>query len=318
MSEIHISPCHLCPRDCGALRSEGKTGVCGVTDTLRLARAALHYWEEPCISGKSGSGAVFFSGCNMRCVFCQNRDIALGRAGVDITGERLVEIFLELQAQGANNINLVTACHYIPQVAEALRKAKERGLSVPIVYNSGGYESAASLRLLDGLIDVYLPDMKYMEADLASACSHAPDYPERAKEAIAEMVRQTGGEGCLFDDSGLIRKGVIVRHLLLPGHVKNAKAVAEYLYTTYGDRIYLSLMSQYTPMEAVRDDPLLGRTVTKREYRRLLDYCMDLGITHAYIQEGEVAKESFIPAFNAEGVLRSAGKGEEEIKKEYL
>ncbi len=306
MSDTDFSPCRLCPRNCGALRTEGQSGVCGVTDTLRLARAALHYWEEPCISGVHGSGAVFFSGCNLRCVFCQNRDIALGRAGVDITPHRLTEIFLELEAQGAHNINLVTACHYIPIVAECLKEAKRQGLSIPVVYNSGGYESVEGLRHLEGLIDVYLPDMKYMDAELAAAYSRAPDYPEKAQAAVAEMVRQTAQEGCLFDEDGMIRRGVIVRHLLLPGHVKNAKAVADYLYSTYGEKIYLSLMSQYTPMEALRDDPLLGRTVTKREYQRLLGYCLELGITNAYIQEGEAAKESFIPAFNAEGVLPGA------------
>ena len=292
--------CHLCPRNCGADRLDGQKGFCGVGADIMVARAALHMWEEPCISGKEGSGAVFFSGCSLGCGFCQNRTISRGQSGKVITVEHLAGLFLNLQEQNANNINLVTAGHFLPQVREALTLAKEQGLAIPVVYNSSGYEKAEMLRYLDGLVDIYLPDFKYMETDLAGKYSHAKDYPEAAMEALKEMVRQVGAPE--FDERGMMKKGVIVRQLLLPGHVKNSKKVIEYLYGTYGDQIYISLMNQYTPMPAMKDDPQLSRKVTEREYDRLLDYAISLGVTNCFIQEGETAKESFIPEFNGEGV----------------
>ena len=295
-----LKDCHLCPRNCGVDRLAGQKGFCGVDAGIMVARAALHMWEEPCISGKEGSGAVFFSGCSLGCVFCQNRTISKGQSGKVITVERLAELFLDLQGQKANNINLVTAGHFLPQVREALILAKEQGLTIPVVYNSSGYEKAEMLRYLDGLVDIYLPDLKYLEADLAGKYSHAKDYPEVAMKALEEMVRQVGMPE--FDERGMMKKGVIVRHLLLPGHVRNSKKVLEYLYGTYGDQIYISLMSQYTPMPAMKDDPQLSRKVTDREYDRLLDYAISLGVTNCFIQEGETAKESFIPEFNGEGV----------------
>ena len=295
-----LKDCHLCPRNCGVDRLAGQKGFCGVDAGIMVARAALHMWEEPCISGKEGSGAVFFSGCSLGCVFCQNRTISKGQSGKVITVERLAELFLDLQGQKANNINLVTAGHFLPQVREALILAKEQGLTIPVVYNSSGYEKAEMLRYLDGLVDIYLPDLKYLEADLAGKYSHAKDYPEVAMKALEEMVRQVGTPE--FDERGMMKKGVIVRHLLLPGHVRNSKKVLEYLYGTYGDQIYISLMSQYTPMPAMKDDPQLSRKVTDREYDRLLDYAISLGVTNCFIQEGETAKESFIPEFNGEGV----------------
>ncbi len=294
--------CRLCPRQCGVDRTAGQKGVCGCTDQLRVSRAALHMWEEPCISGKEGSGAVFFSGCNLRCRFCQNQEISRGEAGVVITTERLAEIFLELQANGANNINLVTACHYLPHVITALRMAKEQGLRIPVLYNSSGYESPEMLKLLEGLVDVWLPDFKYSEGDLARNYSGAPDYPEAARAAIAEMYRQSGE--IEFDERGMIQRGLVVRNLLLPGHVKNSKAVLRELYEEYGDQIFISIMSQYTPMPQVADDKLLSRRVTPREYERLVDYAVDLGVTNGFIQEREVAKDSFIPSFDGEGVLK--------------
>ena len=295
-----LKDCHLCPRNCGVDRLAGQKGFCGVDAGIMVARAALHMWEEPCISGKEGSGAVFFSGCSLGCVFCQNRTISKGQSGKVITVERLAELFLDLQGQKANNINLVTAGHFLPQVREALILAKEQGLTIPVVYNSSGYEKAEMLRYLDGLVDIYLPDLKYLEADLAGKYSHAKDYPEVAMKALEEMVRQVGMPE--FDERGMMKKGVIVRHLLLPGHVRNSKKVLEYLYGTYGDQIYISLMSQYTPMPAMKDDPQLSRKVTDREYDRLLDYAISLGVTNCFIQEGETAKESFIPEFNGEGI----------------
>ena len=295
-----LKDCHLCPRNCGVDRLAGQKGFCGVDAGIMVARAALHMWEEPCIPGKEGSGAVFFSGCSLGCVFCQNRTISKGQSGKVITVERLAELFLDLQGQKANNINLVTAGHFLPQVREALILAKEQGLTIPVVYNSSGYEKAEMLRYLDGLVDIYLPDLKYLEADLAGKYSHAKDYPEVAMKALEEMVRQVGMPE--FDERGMMKKGVIVRHLLLPGHVRNSKKVLEYLYGTYGDQIYISLMNQYTPMPAMKDDPQLSRKVTDREYDRLLDHAISLGVTNCFIQEGETAKESFIPEFNGEGV----------------
>lgn len=302
MSEIKElqKNCCLCPRNCGIDRLAGQKGFCGVTAEIMVARAALHMWEEPCISGKEGSGAVFFSGCSLGCVFCQNRAISRGQSGKMITVERLAEIFLDLQRQKANNINLVTAGHFLVQVREALILAKKQGLTIPVVYNSSGYEKAEMLQLLDGLVDIYLPDFKYMESDLAGKYSHTKDYPEIAREALAEMVRQAGTPE--FDDRGMMKKGVIVRHLLLPGHVRNSRKVLEYLYETYKDQIYISLMNQYTPMPAVLEDPQLSRKVTAREYDRLLDHAISLGVTNCFIQEGETAKESFIPEFDGEGI----------------
>ena len=293
--------CTLCPRECRADRRAGKTGRCHANAKVRVARAALHMWEEPCISGMEGSGAVFFSGCSLGCIYCQNREISGGQSGKDISVERLAEIFLELQEQGANNINLVTAGHYVLQVTAALEAAKAQGLRLPVVYNSSGYEKPETLRLLEGLVDIYLPDFKYFCSNTAAHCSAAPDYPQVARAAVAEMVRQQPAPK--FDERGMMKAGVIVRHLLLPGHVREAKEIAEYLYRTYGDRIYLSLMNQYTPVPQVADDPLLHRRVTKREYSRLLDFVEELGVTRGFYQEGETAKESFIPAFDCRGVL---------------
>lgn len=292
--------CCLCPRECKVNRLAGQRGYCQAGAKPMVARAALHMWEEPCLSGEEGSGAVFFSGCSMGCAFCQNREISRGEKGKLLSVEQLAQIFLRLQEQGANNINLVTAGHFLPQTAEALLLAKQRGLVIPVVYNSSGYEKAEALRALEGLVDIYLPDFKYMDTALAKKYSHAEDYPKVAKAAIAEMVRQAGA--LEFDGRGMMRKGVIVRHLLLPGHVKDSKNVVEYLYKTYGDQIYISLMNQYTPMLAMAQDPLLSRKVTKREYDRLVDYAVSLGLENGFIQEGETAAESFIPAFDGEGV----------------
>lgn len=292
--------CLLCPRKCGINRRTGQTGVCGVSSEIKVARAALHYWEEPCISGKRGSGAVFFSGCSLHCVFCQNREISDGKEGKVISKERLSDIFMELAGKGANNINLVTPGQYIPDIVWAVNDAKSRGMKLPIIYNTSGYENVTELKLLEGIVDVYLPDFKYMDSTLSAMYSRAKDYPSVAKQALSEMVRQQP-DVVIDDATGLIQKGVIVRQLLLPGHVNDAKAVLKYLYDTYHDHVYISMMSQFTPI-VLKDYPEINRTVTKREYERLVNYALEIGITNAFIQEGDVAKDSFIPAFDCEGV----------------
>ena len=292
--------CLLCPRKCGINRRTGQTGVCGVSSEIKVARAALHYWEEPCISGKRGSGAVFFSGCSLHCVFCQNREISDGKEGKVISKERLSDIFMELTDKGANNINLVTPGQYIPDIVWAVNDAKSRGMKLPIIYNTSGYENVTELKLLEGIVDVYLPDFKYMDSTLSARYSRAKDYPSVAKQALSEMVRQQP-DVVIDNETGLIQKGVIVRQLLLPGHVNDAKAVLKYLYDTYHDHVYISMMSQFTPI-ALKDYPEINRTVTRREYERLVDYALEIGITNAFIQEGDVAKDSVIPAFDCEGV----------------
>ncbi len=292
--------CLLCPRKCGINRGIGQTGVCGVSSEIKVARAALHYWEEPCISGKRGSGAVFFSGCSLHCVFCQNRAISDGKEGKVISKARLSDIFIELADKGANNINLVTPGQYIPDIVWAVNDAKSRGMKLPIIYNTSGYENVTELKLLEGIVDVYLPDFKYMDNMLSAKYSRAKDYPSVAKQALSEMVRQQP-DVVIDGATGLIQKGVIVRQLLLPGHVNDAKAVLKYLYDTYHDHVYISMMSQFTPI-ALKDYPEINRTVTRREYERLVDYAIKIGITNAFIQEGDVAKDSFIPAFDCEGV----------------
>ena len=292
--------CTLCPRECHVNRENKKRGYCGMDSRIYAARAALHMWEEPCISGEKGSGAVFFSGCGLRCIFCQNREIAIGKDGKEISVEKLGEIFLNLEKQGAANINLVTGAHYVPQIREALRIAKEKGLSVPVVYNSSGYEKVETLKLLEGYVDVYLPDFKYMEASLAEAFSNAPDYPERAKEAVEEMVRQTGK--CVFNEEGYIEKGTIVRHLILPGHTVNSKKVLDYLHNTYGNKIFISIMNQYTPVYEQKVYKELNRKVTEREYKKILDHALEIGVENGFWQTGDTAKESFIPSFNYEGL----------------
>ena len=301
MRNNEFENCCLCPRSCKVNRQTDQKGFCMESSKLRLARAALHFYEEPVISGTKGSGAVFFCGCNLRCVYCQNREIALGTVGREISIERLCEIFFELKEQGANNINLVTPTHFIPAIREAIIQAKSRGFNLPFVYNTSSYETVEALKTLDGLIDIYLPDFKYMDALLARNYSHAPDYPTIAKKAIAEMVRQTGPLS-INPDTGLMEKGVIVRHMVLPNGTKNAKTVISYLFETYRDSIYISIMNQYTPMKEFDKFPELSRKVTAREYQRVIDYTVDLGVINAFIQEGETASESFIPVFNFKGV----------------
>lgn len=300
---LTTSPCNLCPRECMADRSSGQMGFCREDDRIFIARAALHMWEEPCISGEKGSGAVFFAGCNLRCVYCQNYEIAAGSKGRQVSIRRLSEIFMELQEKGAANINLVTPDHYVLGIAQAVLLAKEQGLSVPIVYNCSGYARREVIRNLSGIVDVFLTDFKYMDSRLAAKYSSAPDYPERAKAALAEMVYITKEPA--FDEKGMMQRGVIVRHLLLPGHKRNAKDVIRYVYETYGDRVYISLLNQYTPFDRLRGYPdcqELCRRVTGREYETIVNYALELGVRNAFIQEGGTAEESFVPEFDGEGV----------------
>ncbi len=292
--------CRLCPRECMADRAHGEIGYCRMPMEPYAARAALHYWEEPCISGTEGSGAVFFSGCTLRCVFCQNHEIAAGNAGRQVSSQRLSEIFLELQAQGANNINLVTAGHFLPAVLRALKQAKAQNLKIPVVYNTGGYEKAEMLQKLEGLVDIWLPDFKYQSRILAERYSHAADYPKWAKEALAEMVRQTGPP--VYDSRGIMQRGVIVRHLVLPGCVYDSKDVLEYLHDMWGEQIRVSILNQYTPLSHVRDFPELNRRITEEEYEEVVNYARFLGMREVYIQMGGCAEESFIPAFDCRGI----------------
>ncbi|MBQ0014157.1 MAG: radical SAM protein [Oscillospiraceae bacterium] len=289
-----MQTCNLCPRNCKVNRNI-EAGVCGEFDTIRIARASLHMWEEPPISGTNGSGTVFFTGCPLHCVFCQNHNIADGTNGIAITVDELSAIFLKLQEIGAHNINLVTATHFVPDVVSAINKAKENGLVVPIVYNTSGYETVETLGMLDGIVDVYLPDFKYVSAKLSSKYSNAKDYFDVASKALSEMFRQVGTPQF---DGDLIKKGVVVRHLILPGCTDDSKAVLDYLYRTYGDDIFISIMNQYTPLSAqLARYPELDRTLTDAEYDEVVDFAVELGITNAFVQEGAAAQESFIPDF---------------------
>lgn len=294
--------CMLCPRECGVNRLAGQTGFCGMNATLRIARAALHFWEEPCLSGAEGSGTVFFSGCNLRCVYCQNHDISTGKAGLSVSPDRLAEIFLELQEKGANNINLVTGAPFLPHIIYAINKSRRNGLIIPIVYNSSGYESLEALQQLDGLVDIYLPDLKYDNPDYAAHYSAAPDYPKKAWTAIREMVRQCGKAH--FDARGVMQKGVIVRHLMLPERMADTKEILRDLHDAFGDIIYISLMNQYTVLhEQVSAFPELCRTIAPEEYEEAVSFAQSIGIRNGFLQEGGTATESFIPAFDGEGVL---------------
>ncbi len=297
--KIMYKSCTLCPRECKVNRSV-KKGYCKTTDKLLVTRAALHMWEEPCISGENGSGTVFFGGCSMGCIYCQNDKIRDGKVGKEISAKRLAEIFFELKAQGANNINLVTPTHFVPHIIAALDIAKAQNLNIPIVYNTSGYEKSETLKMLEGYVDIYLPDFKYYNSESAKEYSNAPNYTQYVKEAIAEMFRQVGTPR--FFDNGIMKKGVIVRHLLLPHHLEESKQIIKYLYNTYKDDIFISIMNQYTPMPQVADHKVLKEKVTEKEYDELVNYAVDIGVENGFIQQGETAKESFIPSFNCEGV----------------
>ena len=300
MDEALLIQCTLCPRECGVNRLKGQLGFCKADAQMKIARAALHEWEEPCISGINGSGTIFFSHCTLGCVFCQNHEISTMGKGKAISIERLAEICLELQEKGAHNINFVTATQYTLHVIEAIKLAKYRGLTIPIVYNTSGYEKVETLKKLEGYIDIYLPDFKYFKSTYSKKYSKAKQYSEYAKSAIEEMVRQVGMPR--FNEQGIMEKGVIVRHLMLPGLLFDSKHIIEYLYKTYKNQIYISLMNQYTPLKHVSKYPELNRSLNPQHYDYMVEYALDLGVENGFIQEGETNKESFIPAFNEEGV----------------
>ena len=297
--------CHLCPRNCGCDRSR-EAGVCGMTNELRISRVGLHMWEEPCISGTSGSGTIFFTGCNLGCIFCQNHEISRRLSEKDLssaspfalpgrpyTVSEFADAMLSLEKQGANNINFVTGTHFVPHIIEGVRLARERGLSIPTLYNCGGYESVETIKSLEGTIDIYLPDMKFFSSDISKKYAHAADYFERAKEAIAEMVRQCPRQ--IYNEGGMIQKGVIVRHLMLPGLLFDSKHILDYLCETYGNSITISLMNQYTPMPGIPEE--LDRPLSPEHYRSMIDHLTLLGQENCFIQEGGTVSESFIPDF---------------------
>ncbi|WP_072370596.1 radical SAM protein [Thermophilibacter mediterraneus] len=294
----------MCPRRCGARRSRGVAGRCGMTAQLRVARSALHFWEEPPISGESGSGAIFFSGCPLRCVFCQNHEISSGGFGVDVSTERLAEMMLELEGAGALNVNLVTPLHFAPQVRRAVLLARGAGLTLPVVCNTSGYELPEVVRALGDVVDAWLTDFKYADARLAGELSAAPDYPEvaaRALSAMVESVRAAGGRELAED--GSMRRGVIVRHLVLPGHADDSCAVLDRVWELAGNEVDLSVMNQYTPNEACRRaGGDLARGISEEEYEIVLCHADDLGFERIWWQEGGTVSESFVPAFDATGV----------------
>ncbi len=287
--------CNQCPRKCSTDR-ESTLGFCKSPQCFRVSRAALHFWEEPCISGENGSGTVFFSGCNLRCVFCQNNEISRENKGVEISDEKLVSIFEKLISQGAHNINLVNPSHYACRLASVLSKWKS---PVPIVYNTSGYDSVETLKMLDGLVDIYLPDFKYTRSDKALRYSKAADYPKTAKAALAEMYRQQSR--CEFDEKGLMKKGVIIRHLILPSNTNSAVEAVDYLTDTFPDA-FVSLMAQYVPCGDLTAYKEINRKITEREYNKVLTHAVNKGCEKIFVQELTSADKSYIPAFDFTGV----------------
>ncbi len=299
MDEL-LKKCTLCPRNCKVDRNNNELGFCNMGSDLIVARASLHFWEEPIISGVNGSGTVFFSGCNLKCVFCQNFNISTNNFGKKITIERLSEIFLELQEQGAHNINLVTSTHFVPQIIEALKIAKEKGLTIPIVYNSSGYENVDTIKLLNGYIDIYLPDFKYFDNKYALKYSKCPNYFEYASSSLDEMIKQVGSPK--FNKDGMLVKGVNVRHMMLPGLLEDSKKIIHYLVDKYNDDIFISIMNQYTPTNNLDKYNEINKTVSNSDYEELINYAIDIGIKNGFMQEGETQKTSFIPEFDTTGV----------------
>lgn len=290
--------CNLCPRNCGVDRSE-KRGYCGAGDKIMAARASLHYWEEPCISGEEGSGTVFFSGCSLKCVYCQNSSISVGYKGKEISVERLAEIFTELQEKKANNINLVTGDHFLPQIIKSVVKAREMGLKIPVILNTSSYLNVETVKMAKGYIDIYLADFKYMRSETGDRYSRAQDYPHVAKQAIDEMVRQTGTP--IYDSRGIMQKGVIIRHMMLPGIMDESKEIIKYVHERYGNSVVMSIMNQFTPI-GVDNYKEINRHITSEEYDELIDYALSVGVEEAFVQEDGTASESFIPEFDFCGI----------------
>lgn len=289
-----LKECSLCPRNCRVNRYE-TTGFCKGTDKVKLAYYSLHQWEEPVISGQNGSGTVFFSHCNLQCIFCQNKKISTGGYGKEISNLRLKEIFLELQSKGAHNINLVTPTHYVPQIVSVLQEVKNKELKIPVVYNTSSYENVKTIEMLEGIVDIYLADLKYFDNNLGCKYSNCRDYFKYASEAIEAMYKQVGKFKIVGD---LMKSGLIVRILVLPGHVNDSKNLIKYLYNRYGDNIIISIMNQYTPIDVIDDYPNLNRRITDEEYENVVDYACSLGVEMAFIQEGDTQEKSFIPDFD--------------------
>ena len=296
---MEMTECRLCPRQCGVDRSK-QTGYCGVSERVKLARAALHFWEEPCISGERGSGTVFFSGCALKCVFCQNYQLSAGHFGKEVSIQRLAEIFLELQQQGAHNINLVTGGHYVPQIVQALELVR-KDLKIPVVYNSSGYETVETLRQLKGYVDIYLPDLKYYSPERSARYSNARDYFAVASQAVQEMFSQVGP--VQFDEQGMLQKGVVVRHMVMPNGVEDTMDILTWIAENLPlDDILVSVMSQYTPFYKSADYPEINRRLTQEEYDRVLDWMECMGIEQGFVQELSSAKEEYTPDFSLQGV----------------
>lgn len=293
-----LNECILCPRKCHVNRNNGELGFCRAGNKIKIAKAYLHMWEEPPITGKNGSGTIFFSNCNLRCLFCQNYQIGEDGNGIEISTERFSEICLDLQKQGATNINLVTPTHYVPLVIEGIKLAKENGLLIPIVYNSSGYETVETIKLLEETVDVYLPDFKYYSDELAIKYSGCKDYFKNASESLREMVKQK--PKCVFDKGGNITSGVIVRHLLIPNMEEDSKKILKYLYDEYRDNIFISIMNQYTPVRTCKYEEL-NKTVSECVYDDVINYAWDIGIRNAFIQEGGTQSDSFIPKWDFKG-----------------
>ena len=289
-----LDKCNICPRTCNVNRNNNELGFCKCNNEIKIANYSLHMWEEPCISGEKGSGTIFFSYCNLQCVYCQNYEISKLHKGKIVTKEELIEIMLKLQSMGALNINLVTPTHYVPLLKDILKEAKENGLNIPIVYNTSSYEKVETLKELEGLVDIYLPDLKYFDNELGKKYSKASNYFDYAEKAIEEMYRQVGKPKF---ENDIMKKGIIVRHLVLPGHINDSKKIIKYLYDKYKDNIYISIMNQFTPVNKT-NYPNLNRILTEEEYDEVINYAYDLGIRNAFIQEGETCKESFIPSFS--------------------
>lgn len=295
-----LASCNLCPRNCNVNRLDNKLGFCLSGKNVKISRVSLHNWEEPCISGTKGSGTIFFSNCNLRCVFCQNHTISQEGFGKEVSIERLSEIFLEQQERGAHNINLVTPTHYVYQIIEAIKIAKKNGLSIPILYNSNSYENIETIKALKGFIDVYLPDLKYFNNKFAVKYSKAPNYFMVASKAISEMVSQVGAP--VFDENNLIQRGVIIRHLMLPGLLFDSKKVIDYIYNTFGDSVYISIMNQYTPMYNAEKYPEINKPLNPKHYDALIDYSLSIGVKNGFVQETGTNSKDFVPEFDLRGV----------------
>lgn len=290
-----MNECRLCPRNCMVDRTSGEVGYCLAPGSMVIARYSLHMWEEPCLSGSNGSGTIFFSYCNLRCIFCQNYEISTLHRGRIVSVDEFASVVMELQDKGASNINLVTGVMYVPLIVKGIRKARDMGLSIPIVYNSSGYESVNTIKMLEGIVDIYLPDFKYYDNNLSQKYSSCSNYFECASSCIKEMYRQVGRPK--IDDKGMMKRGVIVRHLILPGSLDDSKRVIKYLYDTYKDNIFISIMNQYTPLRYLEFE-VLNRKLNDDEYDEIINYAYDLGVRKAFIQEGETQSESFIPDFS--------------------